>query len=121
MWMGLSEDDVQGWSDRAAFACRHCQGKPPCVTPSATQARLPVSMKWAEEQRTLMSHYKLLGQNYTTLIWCQVTAARSTRGLSAAGMLFCKLLLSPMPHCRVRGSTLATALAMPGVRNPDCR
>ncbi|MBT6697352.1 MAG: xanthine dehydrogenase family protein [Gemmatimonadales bacterium] len=31
------------------------------------------------------------------------------------GMVFAKLLLSPMPHCRVRGVDATRALAMPGV------
>ena len=31
------------------------------------------------------------------------------------GMVFAKLLLSPMPHARVRGIDAARALAMPGV------
>src|SRR5436853_2136877 len=31
-------------------------------------------------------------------------------------MLFCKLLLSPMPHARVRKIDLRAALAMPGVK-----
>src|SRR5262245_48995007 len=31
-------------------------------------------------------------------------------------MLFCKLLLSPMPHARVRSIDTSTALALPGVK-----
>jgi len=31
-------------------------------------------------------------------------------------MLFCKLLLSPMPHARVRNIDTRAALAMPGVK-----
>ena len=31
-------------------------------------------------------------------------------------MLFCKLLLSPMPHARVRHIDASEALAMPGVK-----
>ncbi len=31
-------------------------------------------------------------------------------------MLFCKLLLSPMPHARVRSIDARAALAMPGVK-----
>ena len=34
----------------------------------------------------------------------------------AEGMLFCKLLLSPMPHARVRHIDVSAALAMPGVK-----
>src|SRR5215472_6830856 len=34
----------------------------------------------------------------------------------AEGMLFCRLLLSPLPHARVRRLELRQALAMPGVK-----
>src|SRR5207237_4807332 len=34
----------------------------------------------------------------------------------AGGMLFCKLLLSPYPHARVRSIDTSKALAMPGVK-----
>ncbi len=34
----------------------------------------------------------------------------------AEGMLFCKLLLSPVPHGRVKHLDLSKALAMPGVK-----
>ena len=38
------------------------------------------------------------------------------RGLQADGMLFAKLLLSPMPHARVMRIDTSAALAMPGVK-----
>src|SRR5580765_1207223 len=65
-----------------------------------------------------MSHYKLLGQNYTTpdLVAKVTGRAKYAEDYRADGMLFCKLLLSPMPHCRVRGIDARAALAMPGVK-----
>ena len=65
-----------------------------------------------------MSDYKLLGRNYTTpdLIAKVTGRAKYAEDYRADGMLFCKLLLSPMPHCRVRRIDASAALAMPGVR-----
>ena len=42
--------------------------------------------------------------------------AKYAEDYRAEGMLFCKLLLSPMPHARVRRIDASRALAMPGVR-----
>ena len=65
-----------------------------------------------------MSDYKLLGHDYTTpdLIAKVTGRARYAEDYRADGMVFCKLLLSPMPHCRVRRIDAREALAMPGVR-----
>jgi xanthine dehydrogenase molybdenum-binding subunit len=65
-----------------------------------------------------MSRYKLLGQNYTPpdLVAKVTGRAKYAEDYRADGMLFCKLLLSPMPHCRVRGVDAREALAMPGVK-----
>ena len=41
--------------------------------------------------------------------------ARYAEDFRAPGMVFMKMLLSPMPHCRVRGVDASKALAMPGV------
>jgi len=61
---------------------------------------------------------KLVGSNYTTPdIVAKVTGqARYAEDFRAEGMLFAKLLLSPMPHCRVVSIDTSAALAMPGVR-----
>src|SRR5687767_15455226 len=61
---------------------------------------------------------KLVGQNYTPLDHvAKVTGrAKYAEDFRADGMLFCKLLLSPMPHARVRRIDASAALAMPGVR-----
>ena len=65
-----------------------------------------------------MPGYKLIGQNYTTpdLVAKVTGRAKYAEDFRADGMLFCKLLLSPMPHCRVRGIDAREALAMPGVK-----
>jgi CO/xanthine dehydrogenase Mo-binding subunit len=61
---------------------------------------------------------RLVGQNYTPLDHvAKVTGrARYAEDYRAEGMLFCKLLVSPMPHARVRGIDTSAALAMPGVK-----
>src|SRR5919112_595947 len=60
----------------------------------------------------------LVGQNYTPLDHvAKVTGrARYAEDFRADGMLFCKLLMSPMPHARVRRIDTSAALAMPGVK-----
>jgi CO/xanthine dehydrogenase Mo-binding subunit len=60
----------------------------------------------------------LIGRNYATpdLIAKVTGRARYAEDFRAEGMLFAKLLLSPMPHARVRGVDTAAALALPGVR-----
>ncbi|HXI28429.1 MAG TPA: xanthine dehydrogenase family protein molybdopterin-binding subunit [Vicinamibacterales bacterium] len=65
-----------------------------------------------------MSDYKLLGHDYTTpdLIAKVTGRAKYAEDYRADGMSFCKLLLSPMPHCRVRRIDASAALAMPGVK-----
>src|SRR5437867_12950877 len=61
---------------------------------------------------------KLIGRNYTTpdLVAKVTGKAKYAEDFRAEGMLFCKLLLSPMPHCRVRRIDASAALAMPGVK-----
>src|SRR5713101_1419456 len=64
------------------------------------------------------SAHKLIGQNYTTPdIVAKVTGkAKYAEDWKADGMLFAKLLLSPMPHARVTHLDVSGALAMPGVK-----
>lgn len=61
---------------------------------------------------------KLIGKDYTPpdLVAKVTGRARYAEDFRADGLLFCKLLLSPMPHARVRGIDTSRALAMPGVR-----
>jgi xanthine dehydrogenase molybdenum-binding subunit len=62
--------------------------------------------------------HKLIGKNYTTAgLYAKVTGrAKYAEDYRAEGMLFCKLLLSPLPHARVKRIDASRALAMPGVR-----
>jgi xanthine dehydrogenase molybdenum-binding subunit len=62
--------------------------------------------------------YKLIGKNYVTPdLYAKVTGqAKYAEDFRAEGMLFCKLLLSPMPHARVKRIHTNAALAMPGVK-----
>jgi xanthine dehydrogenase molybdenum-binding subunit len=61
---------------------------------------------------------RLVGANYTTpdLVAKVTGRARYAEDFRAEGMLFCKLLLSPVPHGRVRRLRLERALALPGVK-----
>ena len=61
--------------------------------------------------------YKLIGKAYSTAdLVAKVTGrAKYAEDFRAEGMLFAKLLVSPMPHARVRSLDASAALAMPGV------
>src|SRR5438093_1626011 len=61
--------------------------------------------------------YKLIGRNYATAdLHAKVTGrAKYAEDFRAEGMLFCRLLLSPMPHARIRRIDASEALKMPGV------
>ena len=60
---------------------------------------------------------KLIGTDITPpdLIAKITGRAKYSEDFRRDGMVFAKLLLSPMPHCRVRGVDATRALAMPGV------
>src|ERR1700681_855724 len=64
-----------------------------------------------------MGDYKLIGHNYQTpdLVAKVTGQAKYAEDYRADGMLFVKLLLSPMPHARVRNIDASQALKMPGV------
>ncbi|HXD19633.1 MAG TPA: hypothetical protein VN654_21615, partial [Vicinamibacterales bacterium] len=64
-----------------------------------------------------MADKKLVGQNYTTPdLRAKVTGrSKYAEDFRAEGMLFCKLMLSPEPHARVRHIDARAALAMRGV------
>ncbi len=64
-----------------------------------------------------MADYKLLGKSYTPpdLVAKVQGKAKYAEDFRAEGMLFAKLLVSPMPHARVRRIDASRALAMPGV------
>ena len=61
---------------------------------------------------------KLIGQNYVTpdLVAKVTGQAKYAEDYRVEGMLFCKLLLSPYPHARIRRIDSSKALAMPGVK-----
>src|SRR6476659_1624182 len=61
---------------------------------------------------------RLIGQNYTTpdLVAKVTGQAKYAEDFRADGMLFCKLLLSPLPHGRIQRLDASRALAMPGVK-----
>src|SRR6267378_833273 len=65
-----------------------------------------------------MAAHKLVGQNYATPdLLAKVTGqAKYAEDFRVEGMLFARLLLSPMPHARVKRLNLSAALAMPGVK-----
>ena len=69
-------------------------------------------------ERQYGAGYKLIGKNYPTPdLYAKVTGqAKYAEDFRAEGMLFCKLLLSPMPHARVRRIHADAALRMPGVK-----
>jgi CO/xanthine dehydrogenase Mo-binding subunit len=60
----------------------------------------------------------LFGTNYTTpdLLAKVMGKAKYAEDYRAPGMLFTKLLLSPMPHARVTKLDTSAAMAMPGVK-----
>ncbi len=62
--------------------------------------------------------HKLIGKDYVTAdLYAKVTGqAKYAEDFHAEGMLFCKLLLSPLPHARVKHLDIRQALAMPGVK-----
>jgi CO/xanthine dehydrogenase Mo-binding subunit len=61
--------------------------------------------------------YKLIGKNFTPPdVMAKVTGqAKYAEDFRADGMVFCRLLTSPMPHARVRNIDASEALKMPGV------
>lgn len=74
--------------------------------------------EWKPNQQKFGAKYKVLGKDYATPdLYAKVTGqAKYAEDFRAEGMLFCKLLLSPVPHGRVKHLDLSKALAMPGVK-----
>jgi len=64
-----------------------------------------------------MPDFKLIGKNYQTpdIVAKVMGRSKYAEDFRAEGMLFCKLLLSPEPHARVRHIDARAALAMNGV------
>jgi xanthine dehydrogenase molybdenum-binding subunit len=72
----------------------------------------------SEKPRPYGTGYKLIGRNYKTPDLAAKVTGRSkyAEDFRAEGMLFCRLVLSPMPHGRIRHIDASDALAMPGVK-----
>jgi CO/xanthine dehydrogenase Mo-binding subunit len=62
--------------------------------------------------------YKLIGHNYTLpdLVAKVTGQAKYSEDYRADGMLYCRLLRSPLPHAEVRSIDATEALKMPGVK-----
>ncbi len=84
---------------------------------STQEKAKPVETTKAAE-RQYGAGYNLIGKNYTTPdLYAKVTGqAKYAEDFRAEGMLFSKLLLSPMPHARVKRIDVNAALALPGVK-----
>src|SRR5712691_5554671 len=65
-----------------------------------------------------MAEHKLVGQNYVTpdLVAKVTGKSKYAEDFRAEGMIFAKLLLSPLPHARVTRLDTSAAMAMPGVK-----
>src|ERR1700757_2402969 len=76
------------------------------------------SSEWKPNQQKFGSQYKLIGKDYPTPdLYAKVTGkAKYAEDFRIDGMLFCKLLLSPVAHGRVKHLDTSAALAMPGVK-----
>jgi xanthine dehydrogenase molybdenum-binding subunit len=71
-----------------------------------------------EKPRPFGTGYKLIGKDFSTndLVAKVTGSAKYAEDFRAEGMLFCRLVLSPMPHGRVKRINAEKALAMPGVK-----
>jgi CO/xanthine dehydrogenase Mo-binding subunit len=80
----------------------------------------PVDVLKAENEkpRQFGTGYKLIGKDFPTndLVAKVTGRAKYAEDFRAEGMLFCRLVLSPMPHARVKRIHAEKALAMPGVK-----
>ena len=69
-------------------------------------------------QRAYGKNYKLIGKNYQTAdMLAKVTGkAKYAEDFPAEGMLFCRLVLSPVPNARIKHIDTEKAMAIPGVK-----
>ncbi len=81
------------------------------VTPKVTGQPKPSERKYGPG-------YKLIGKDYKTNdLLAKVTGkAKYAEDFRAEGMLFCRLVLSPVPHARIKRIHMDEALAIPGVK-----
>jgi xanthine dehydrogenase molybdenum-binding subunit len=73
---------------------------------------------WKPNQQTFGAQYKIIGKDYPTAdLYAKVTGqSKYAEDFRAEGMLFSKLLLSPVAHGRVKHLDARKALSMPGVK-----
>src|SRR5215470_778972 len=76
------------------------------------------SSEWKPNQQKFGPHYRLIGKDYPTPdLYAKVTGkAKYAEDFRIDGMLFCKMLLSPVAHGRVKHLDFSKAMSMPGVR-----
>jgi xanthine dehydrogenase molybdenum-binding subunit len=88
---------------------------PPIEMKSTSQ---PANSSANPSERDYGAGHKLIGKNYATPdLMAKVTgASKYAEDFRAEGMLFCRLVLSPTPHARIRSIDASEALAMPGVK-----
>jgi xanthine dehydrogenase molybdenum-binding subunit len=74
--------------------------------------------EWKPNQQKFGPQYRLIGKDYPTPdLYAKVTGkAKYAEDFRVDGMLFCKLLLSPVAHGRVKYLDVRKAMAMPGVK-----
>ncbi|MGC1462961.1 MAG: molybdopterin cofactor-binding domain-containing protein, partial [Terracidiphilus sp.] len=78
----------------------------------------PAAKPTEKKERVFGAGYKLIGKNYST---CEMLAkvtgkAKYAEDFRAEGMLFCRLVLSPLPHARIKRIDARAAMAVPGVK-----
>jgi xanthine dehydrogenase molybdenum-binding subunit len=80
----------------------------------------PVEVKKTEndQPRPFGTGYKLIGKDYQTPDMVAKVTGKSkyAEDFRAEGMLFCRLVMSQMPHGRIKSIDASEALAMPGVK-----
>ena len=83
-----------------------------------TEKRTPADPQPKPSQREYGKGYRLIGKNYKTAdMLAKVTGrAKFAEDFRAEGMLFCRLVLSPMPHARIKRIHTGAAMAVPGVK-----
>jgi xanthine dehydrogenase molybdenum-binding subunit len=74
--------------------------------------------KLKASKRVYGKGYRLIGKNYQTAdMLAKVTGkAKYAEDFRAEGMLFCRLVLSPVPHARIKRVHTEEAMAIPGVK-----
>ena len=80
--------------------------------------RTPADPRPKPSQRVYGKDHQLIGKDYKTAdMLAKVTGrAKYAEDFRAEGMLFCRLVLSPTPHARIRRIHTGAAMAVPGVK-----